>query len=151
MTKYLHSEVWNSFTVLLSVETMIQVQVSKHLPILSFIYCFLLWRLEKCQSAFKGRGQRHLIGQRHGYKGQIVQLSCMIIIDSEPNLFCIPPLSSFSRLFSSSSSPPPAKRSYPSMNIHYKSPTAAGFSQRRSHTMCQISAGSRTLEFFPEE
>ncbi|XP_019395434.1 PREDICTED: C-Jun-amino-terminal kinase-interacting protein 3 isoform X10 [Crocodylus porosus] len=57
----------------------------------------------------------------------------------------------FSRLFSSSSSPPPAKRTYPSVNIHYKSPTAAGFSQRRSHTMCQISSGSRTLEFFPEE
>ncbi|XP_061850396.1 C-Jun-amino-terminal kinase-interacting protein 3 isoform X17 [Colius striatus] len=57
----------------------------------------------------------------------------------------------FSRLFSSSSSPPPAKRTYPSVNIHYKSPTTAGFSQRRSHTMCQISAGSRTLEFFPEE
>ncbi|XP_077172791.1 C-Jun-amino-terminal kinase-interacting protein 3 isoform X29 [Paroedura picta] len=57
----------------------------------------------------------------------------------------------FSRLFSSSSSPPPAKRSYPSVNIHYKSPTAAGFSQRRSHTMCQISAGNRTLEFFPED
>ncbi|XP_067316731.1 C-Jun-amino-terminal kinase-interacting protein 3 isoform X16 [Anolis sagrei] len=57
----------------------------------------------------------------------------------------------FSRLFSSSSSPPPAKRSYPSMNIHYKSPTTAGFSQRRSHTMCQISAGSRTLEFFPDD
>ncbi|KAJ7305780.1 hypothetical protein JRQ81_010146 [Phrynocephalus forsythii] len=57
----------------------------------------------------------------------------------------------FSRLFSSSSSPPPAKRSYPSVNIHYKSPTTAGFSQRRSHTMCQISAGNRTLEFFPDE
>ncbi|XP_028904795.1 C-Jun-amino-terminal kinase-interacting protein 3 isoform X13 [Ornithorhynchus anatinus] len=57
----------------------------------------------------------------------------------------------FSRLFSSSSSPPPAKRAYPSVNIHYKSPTTAGFSQRRSHTMCQISAGSRTLEFFPED
>ncbi|XP_048351090.1 C-Jun-amino-terminal kinase-interacting protein 3 isoform X16 [Sphaerodactylus townsendi] len=57
----------------------------------------------------------------------------------------------FSRLFSSSSSPPPAKRNYPSVNIHYKSPTAAGFSQRRSHTMCQISAGNRTLEFFPED
>ncbi|KAI1233961.1 hypothetical protein IHE44_0004417 [Lamprotornis superbus] len=58
---------------------------------------------------------------------------------------------SFSRLFSSSSSPPPAKRSYPSVNIHYKSPTTAGFSQRRSHTMCQISSGSRTLEFFPDD
>ncbi|XP_029432655.1 C-Jun-amino-terminal kinase-interacting protein 3 isoform X4 [Rhinatrema bivittatum] len=57
----------------------------------------------------------------------------------------------FSRLFSSSSSPPPAKRSYPSVNIHYKSPTTAGFSQRRSHTMCQISSGGRTLEFFPDE
>nr|XP_032637450.1 C-Jun-amino-terminal kinase-interacting protein 3 isoform X13 [Chelonoidis abingdonii] len=57
----------------------------------------------------------------------------------------------FSRLFSSSSSPPPVKRNYPSVNIHYKSPTTAGFSQRRSHTMCQISSGSRTLEFFPEE
>lgn len=58
---------------------------------------------------------------------------------------------SFSRLFSSSSSPPPAKRSYPSVNIHYKSPTTAGFSQRRSHAMCPISAGSRPLEFFPDE
>nr|XP_004652223.2 C-Jun-amino-terminal kinase-interacting protein 3 isoform X11 [Jaculus jaculus] len=57
----------------------------------------------------------------------------------------------FSRLFSSSSSPPPAKRSYPSVNIHYKSPTAAGFSQRRGHAMCQISAGSRPLEFFPDD
>uniref|UniRef100_A0A663LT49 Mitogen-activated protein kinase 8 interacting protein 3 n=1 Tax=Athene cunicularia TaxID=194338 RepID=A0A663LT49_ATHCN len=57
----------------------------------------------------------------------------------------------FSRLFSSSSSPPPAKRTYPSVNIHYKSPTTAGFSQRRSHTMCQISSSSRTLEFFPED
>ncbi|KAM6155252.1 C-Jun-amino-terminal kinase-interacting protein 3 [Rhynchocyon petersi] len=57
----------------------------------------------------------------------------------------------FSRLFSSSSSPPPAKRSYPSVNIHYKSPTTAGFSQRRGHTMCQISAGSRPLEFFPDD
>ncbi|XP_012598923.2 C-Jun-amino-terminal kinase-interacting protein 3 isoform X6 [Microcebus murinus] len=57
----------------------------------------------------------------------------------------------FSRLFSSSSSPPPAKRSYPSVNIHYKSPTTAGFSQRRSHGMCQISAGSRPLEFFPDD
>ncbi|KAM5227326.1 C-Jun-amino-terminal kinase-interacting protein 3 [Ctenodactylus gundi] len=57
----------------------------------------------------------------------------------------------FSRLFSSSSSPPPAKRSYPSVNIHYKSPTAAGFSQRRSHALCQVSAGSRPLEFFPDD
>ncbi|XP_078519098.1 C-Jun-amino-terminal kinase-interacting protein 3 [Lissotriton helveticus] len=57
----------------------------------------------------------------------------------------------FSRLFSSSASPPPVKRSYPSVNIHYKSPTPAGFSQRRSHTMCQISSGGRTLEFFPDD
>ncbi|XP_058290203.1 C-Jun-amino-terminal kinase-interacting protein 3 isoform X8 [Hylobates moloch] len=57
----------------------------------------------------------------------------------------------FSRLFSSSSSPPPAKRPYPSVNIHYKSPTTAGFSQRRNHAMCPISAGSRTLEFFPDD
>ncbi|XP_075035612.1 C-Jun-amino-terminal kinase-interacting protein 3 isoform X4 [Mixophyes fleayi] len=57
----------------------------------------------------------------------------------------------FSRLFSSSSSPPPAKRTYPPVNIHYKSPTPAGFSQRRSHTMCQISTGGRTIEFFPDE
>ncbi|XP_012825599.1 C-Jun-amino-terminal kinase-interacting protein 3 isoform X8 [Xenopus tropicalis] len=57
----------------------------------------------------------------------------------------------FSRLFSSSSSPPPPKRTYPSVNIHYKSPTPAGFSQRRSHTMCQISSGGRTIEFFPDE
>ncbi|XP_054991396.1 C-Jun-amino-terminal kinase-interacting protein 3 isoform X3 [Sorex araneus] len=56
----------------------------------------------------------------------------------------------FSRLFSSSSSPPPAKRSYPSVNIHYKSPTTTGFSQRRGHAMCQI-PGSRPLEFFPDD
>ena len=57
---------------------------------------------------------------------------------------------SFARLFSSSSSPPPVKRPYYSVNIHYKSPSPA-FSQRRSHTMCQISTSNRTLEFFPEE
>ncbi|XP_053551222.1 C-Jun-amino-terminal kinase-interacting protein 3 [Bombina bombina] len=57
----------------------------------------------------------------------------------------------FSRLFSSSSSPPPSKRNYPPVNIHYKSPTPAGFSQRRSHTMCQISSGGRTIEFFPDD
>ncbi|XP_064415188.1 C-Jun-amino-terminal kinase-interacting protein 3 isoform X2 [Latimeria chalumnae] len=57
----------------------------------------------------------------------------------------------FSRLFSTSSSPPPVKRPYPAVNIHYKSPTPAGFPQRRSHTMCQISAAGHTLEFFPEE
>ncbi|KAK7939720.1 hypothetical protein WMY93_003046 [Mugilogobius chulae] len=56
----------------------------------------------------------------------------------------------FARLFSSSSSPPPVKRPYYSVNIHYKSPSPA-FSQRRSHTMCQISTSNRTLEFFPEE
>ncbi|MGH0120977.1 UNVERIFIED_CONTAM: hypothetical protein FKN15_070169 [Acipenser sinensis] len=57
----------------------------------------------------------------------------------------------FARLFSSSSSPPPAKRPYTAVNIHYKSPTPAGFSQRRNHTMCQISTMGRTLQFFPEE
>ncbi|XP_067332291.1 C-Jun-amino-terminal kinase-interacting protein 3 isoform X21 [Channa argus] len=57
----------------------------------------------------------------------------------------------FARLFSSSSSPPPIKRPYCSVNIHYKSPSPAGFSQRRSHTMCQISTSNRTLEFFPED
>uniref|UniRef100_A0A6Q2Y848 C-Jun-amino-terminal kinase-interacting protein 3 n=1 Tax=Esox lucius TaxID=8010 RepID=A0A6Q2Y848_ESOLU len=57
----------------------------------------------------------------------------------------------FARLFSSSASPPPVKRPYYSVNIHYKSPTPAGFPQRRSHTMCQISTSNRTLEFFPEE
>ncbi|KAJ8245808.1 hypothetical protein GJAV_G00260530 [Gymnothorax javanicus] len=56
----------------------------------------------------------------------------------------------FARLFSTAS-PPPAKRPYNSVNIHYKSPSPAGFSQRRSHTMCQISTSNRTLEFFPEE
>uniref|UniRef100_A0A3B4ASK9 C-Jun-amino-terminal kinase-interacting protein 3 n=1 Tax=Periophthalmus magnuspinnatus TaxID=409849 RepID=A0A3B4ASK9_9GOBI len=56
----------------------------------------------------------------------------------------------FARLFSSSSSPPPVKRPYYSVNIHYKSPSPA-FSQRRSHTMCQISTSNRTLEFFPED
>uniref|UniRef100_A0A7N6BP06 C-Jun-amino-terminal kinase-interacting protein 3 n=1 Tax=Anabas testudineus TaxID=64144 RepID=A0A7N6BP06_ANATE len=48
----------------------------------------------------------------------------------------------FARLFSSSSSPPPVKRPYYSVNIHYKSPSPAGFSQRRSHTMCQISTSN---------
>ncbi|XP_034045451.1 C-Jun-amino-terminal kinase-interacting protein 3 isoform X4 [Thalassophryne amazonica] len=57
----------------------------------------------------------------------------------------------FARLFSTSSSPPPVKRPYYSVNIHYKSPSPAGFPQRRSHTMCQISTSNRTLEFFPEE
>uniref|UniRef100_A0A6Q2XGI4 C-Jun-amino-terminal kinase-interacting protein 3 n=1 Tax=Esox lucius TaxID=8010 RepID=A0A6Q2XGI4_ESOLU len=57
----------------------------------------------------------------------------------------------FARLFSSSASPPPVKRPYYSVNIHYKSPTPAGFPQRRSHTMCQISTSNRTLEFFPED
>ncbi|XP_035261457.1 C-Jun-amino-terminal kinase-interacting protein 3-like isoform X5 [Anguilla rostrata] len=57
----------------------------------------------------------------------------------------------FARLFSTSASPPPAKRPYTSVNIHYKSPSPAGFSQRRSHTMCQISTSNRTLEFFPED
>ncbi|XP_075311153.1 C-Jun-amino-terminal kinase-interacting protein 3 isoform X21 [Odontesthes bonariensis] len=57
----------------------------------------------------------------------------------------------FARLFSSSSSPPPVKRPYYSVNIHYKSPSPAGFTQRRSHTMCQISTSNRTLEFFPED
>uniref|UniRef100_H2M879 C-Jun-amino-terminal kinase-interacting protein 3 n=1 Tax=Oryzias latipes TaxID=8090 RepID=H2M879_ORYLA len=58
---------------------------------------------------------------------------------------------SFARLFSTSSSPPPVKRPYYSVNIHYKSPSPAGFTQRRSHTMCQISTSNRTLEFFPED
>ncbi|XP_046721631.1 C-Jun-amino-terminal kinase-interacting protein 3 isoform X13 [Silurus meridionalis] len=57
----------------------------------------------------------------------------------------------FARLFSTSSSPPPVKRPYTSVNIHYRSPSPAGFNQRRSHTMCQISTSNRTLEFFPEE
>uniref|UniRef100_A0A1A8RXY4 C-Jun-amino-terminal kinase-interacting protein 3 n=1 Tax=Nothobranchius rachovii TaxID=451742 RepID=A0A1A8RXY4_9TELE len=56
----------------------------------------------------------------------------------------------FARLFSSSSSPPPVKRPYCSVNIHYKSPSPA-LTQRRSHTMCQISTSNRTLEFFPED
>ncbi|KAL2100858.1 hypothetical protein ACEWY4_002619 [Coilia grayii] len=57
----------------------------------------------------------------------------------------------FARLFSTSSSPPPVKRPYNSVNIHYKSPSPASFNQRRSHTVCQISTSNRTLEFFPEE
>uniref|UniRef100_A0A8C7ZJ62 C-Jun-amino-terminal kinase-interacting protein 3 n=1 Tax=Oryzias sinensis TaxID=183150 RepID=A0A8C7ZJ62_9TELE len=48
----------------------------------------------------------------------------------------------FARLFSTSSSPPPVKRPYYSVNIHYKSPSPAGFTQRRSHTMCQISTSN---------
>ncbi|KAG9342934.1 hypothetical protein JZ751_015150 [Albula glossodonta] len=57
----------------------------------------------------------------------------------------------FARLFSASSSPPPVKRPYTNVNIHYKSPSPAGFSQRRGYTMCQISTSNRTLEFFPED
>uniref|UniRef100_A0A3B4GLT2 C-Jun-amino-terminal kinase-interacting protein 3 n=1 Tax=Pundamilia nyererei TaxID=303518 RepID=A0A3B4GLT2_9CICH len=57
----------------------------------------------------------------------------------------------FARLFSSSSSPPPVKRPFCNVNIHYKSPSPASFPQRRSHTMCQISTSNRTLEFFPED
>uniref|UniRef100_A0A3P8WBM3 C-Jun-amino-terminal kinase-interacting protein 3 n=1 Tax=Cynoglossus semilaevis TaxID=244447 RepID=A0A3P8WBM3_CYNSE len=52
--------------------------------------------------------------------------------------------------FSSSSLCSPS-RPYCGVNIHYKSPSPAGFSQRRSHTMCQISTSNRTLEFFPED
>lgn len=69
----------------------------------------------------------------------------------KPLLLFLPLSTSFARLFSTSSSPPPVKRPYYSVNIHYKSPSPAGFSQRRSHTMCQISTSNRTLEFFPEE
>uniref|UniRef100_A0A672RSB4 C-Jun-amino-terminal kinase-interacting protein 3 n=1 Tax=Sinocyclocheilus grahami TaxID=75366 RepID=A0A672RSB4_SINGR len=57
----------------------------------------------------------------------------------------------FARLFSSSASPPPVKRLYTSVNIHYKSPSPAGYNQRRSQTMCQISTSSCILEFMPEE
>uniref|UniRef100_A0A8C1PN39 C-Jun-amino-terminal kinase-interacting protein 3 n=1 Tax=Cyprinus carpio TaxID=7962 RepID=A0A8C1PN39_CYPCA len=53
----------------------------------------------------------------------------------------------FARLFSSSASPPPVKRPYTSVNIHYKSPSPAGYNQRRSQTMCQISTSSCILEF----
>lgn len=60
-------------------------------------------------------------------------------------------LSSFARLFSSSSSPPPVKRPYNSVNIHYKSPSIGGYNQRRSQTMCQISTANCILEFMPEE
>ena len=69
----------------------------------------------------------------------VVNLWC-VVSPGTFSLTCWPSVPSFSRLFSSSSSPPPAKRTYPSVNIHYKSPTTAGFSQRRSHTMCQISS-----------
>ncbi|XP_051570242.1 C-Jun-amino-terminal kinase-interacting protein 3-like isoform X14 [Myxocyprinus asiaticus] len=57
----------------------------------------------------------------------------------------------FARLFSSSASPPPVKRPYTSVNIHYKSPSPAGYNQRRSQTMCQISTSNCILEFLPEE
>ncbi|XP_016415379.1 C-Jun-amino-terminal kinase-interacting protein 3-like isoform X4 [Sinocyclocheilus rhinocerous] len=57
----------------------------------------------------------------------------------------------FARLFSSSASPPPVKRLYTSVNIHYKSPSPAGYNQRRSQTMCQISTSSCILEFMPED
>ncbi|XP_051744531.1 C-Jun-amino-terminal kinase-interacting protein 3 isoform X17 [Ctenopharyngodon idella] len=57
----------------------------------------------------------------------------------------------FARLFSSSASPPPVKRPYTSVNIHYKSPAPAGYNQRRSQTMCQISTSNCILEFLPEE
>ncbi|XP_051572008.1 C-Jun-amino-terminal kinase-interacting protein 3-like isoform X2 [Myxocyprinus asiaticus] len=57
----------------------------------------------------------------------------------------------FARLFSSSASPPPVKRPYTSVNIHYKSPSPAGYNQRRSQTMCQISTSNCILEFLPDE
>ncbi|XP_050961407.1 C-Jun-amino-terminal kinase-interacting protein 3 isoform X16 [Labeo rohita] len=57
----------------------------------------------------------------------------------------------FARLFSSSASPPPVKRPYTSVNIHYKSPSPAGYNQRRSQTMCQISTSNCILEFMPED
>ncbi|KAK7175024.1 hypothetical protein R3I93_002045 [Phoxinus phoxinus] len=57
----------------------------------------------------------------------------------------------FARLFSSSASPPPVKRPYTSVNIHYKSPSPAGYNQRRSQTMCQISTSNCILEFLPED
>ncbi|KAA0705861.1 C-Jun-amino-terminal kinase-interacting protein 3 [Triplophysa tibetana] len=57
----------------------------------------------------------------------------------------------FARLFSTSSSPPPVKRPYNSVNIHYKSPSIGGYNQRRSQTMCQISTANCILEFMPEE
>ncbi|XP_051744530.1 C-Jun-amino-terminal kinase-interacting protein 3 isoform X16 [Ctenopharyngodon idella] len=57
----------------------------------------------------------------------------------------------FARLFSSSASPPPVKRPYTSVNIHYKSPAPAGYNQRRSQTMCQISTSNCILEFLPED
>uniref|UniRef100_A0A8C1J0B2 C-Jun-amino-terminal kinase-interacting protein 3 n=1 Tax=Cyprinus carpio TaxID=7962 RepID=A0A8C1J0B2_CYPCA len=57
----------------------------------------------------------------------------------------------FATVFSSSASPPPVKRTYNSVNIHYKSPSPAGYNQRRSQTMCQISTSSCILEFMPEE
>ncbi|XP_057202728.1 C-Jun-amino-terminal kinase-interacting protein 3 isoform X12 [Triplophysa rosa] len=57
----------------------------------------------------------------------------------------------FARLFSSSSSPPPVKRPYNSVNIHYKSPSIGGYNQRRSQTMCQISTSNCILEFMPED
>lgn len=66
-------------------------------------------------------------------------------------LLCSVSLSSFARLFSSSASPPPVKRPYNSVNIHYKSPSPAGYNQRRSQTMCQISTSNCILEFLPEE
>ncbi|TRY96552.1 hypothetical protein DNTS_007290, partial [Danionella cerebrum] len=57
----------------------------------------------------------------------------------------------FARLFSSSASPPPVKRPYTNVNIHYKSPSPAGYNQRRSQTMCQISTSTCIREFLPEE
>lgn len=87
---------------------------------------------------------------------QRVVTNCIIYIP--PVFSCSFPLtllcvsvSSFARLFSSSASPPPVKRPYTSVNIHYKSPSPAGYNQRRSQTMCQISTSNCILEFLPEE
>lgn len=85
----------------------------------------------------------------------MIRIKILDLIKQNLSLLFLPPpihpSTSFARLFSTSSSPPPVKRPYYSVNIHYKSPSPAGFSQRRSHTMCQISTSNRTLEFFPEE
>nr|XP_023654277.1 C-Jun-amino-terminal kinase-interacting protein 3-like isoform X2 [Paramormyrops kingsleyae] len=51
----------------------------------------------------------------------------------------------FARLFSASSSPPPVKRPYTSVNIHYKSPSPACLSQHRALNT------NRTLELFTED
>ncbi|KAI2666402.1 C-Jun-amino-terminal kinase-interacting protein 3 [Labeo rohita] len=93
--------------------------------------------------------------ERNQYKERLMELQEAVrwteMIRASRESPPLPEKKNFARLFSSSASPPPVKRPYTSVNIHYKSPSPAGYNQRRSQTMCQISTSNCILEFMPEE